>query len=156
MLGKVLSLLSSKRKRILLVDDDRFLLELVEAQLKAYAPDKYLASLVQEPKDALELIEKSRDIFDVIILDIRMRGMNGVELARKIRKIQAYKEVPIIFLSAGYTESALKALEKEFTHSYSMTKPVNPALFLKLIQEACTEKELGQMKTIRRLPQPNS
>ncbi|HPC99005.1 MAG TPA: response regulator transcription factor [Bacteroidales bacterium] len=82
-----------KTKRILLAEDDRNL----GALLSNYLNMKHFeTTLCSNGKEALEVFRK--DAFDLCILDIMMPEIDGITLARELRKIQP--DIPIIFLTA--------------------------------------------------------
>lgn len=89
------------KKRILVIDDDRLVRESVK---------KILVNEGFEPiitKNAFEALEKVRgENFDLVISDIRMPGMDGVQAIREIRRLfneNSKKDIPIIFMT-GYAE----------------------------------------------------
>lgn len=77
---------------ILIVDDDPVILKFVSANLKARSYDVLTA---EDGKSALKTIEET--LPDLVILDIMMPGMNGLEVCRRIRE---WSKVPIIMLTA--------------------------------------------------------
>lgn len=82
-----------KTKRILLAEDDRNLGVLLNNYLNM---KHFETTLCSDGKVALEVFRK--DTFDICILDIMMPEMDGITLARELRKIQP--DIPIIFLTA--------------------------------------------------------
>ena len=80
---------------ILIIDDDKFNIEVVISFLK----DKpYKLSYATNGKDALKgAFEKD---FDLFLLDINMPEMDGFEVCRRLKKDEKTKEIPVIFLSA--------------------------------------------------------
>ncbi|TYT73899.1 response regulator [Desulfobotulus mexicanus] len=77
--------------------------------------------------EALTFLEKE-DV-DLILMDVRMEGMDGRETTRKIRRIPKFKEIPIIALTAdaGMEEESLSRMAGMDAH---LTKPLNAkALF---------------------------
>ena len=96
--------------KILAVDDDEIMLELLStATLAAGYDDVTTASSGVE---ALQILKKSTDTFDCFLLDVKMPGMDGIELCDEIRKHQNYDKTPIIMITgATETESAERAFE---------------------------------------------
>src|ERR1051325_9886516 len=78
----------SRRIRVLVVDDDNLLRKLVTEQLLRSGFDAAPAANAQEAFDAL----KQKD-YDVVLLDIQMPGMSGLDALREIRKIEDAPEV---------------------------------------------------------------
>lgn len=84
--------------RILAVDDDVYILELIPmilAQMGAHE-----VSLASSGEEALTVIEAADNPFDCFIFDIQMPGMDGIELCSRVRAIPIYAMVPIIMLTA--------------------------------------------------------
>jgi DNA-binding NtrC family response regulator len=92
--------------RILIVDDESSVLLTLAANLELEGLD---VATADDGRVALSMIEEQK--FDVILSDIRMPGMNGIELFREIRKVRP--NVPVILMTAYAMESlineALKA-----------------------------------------------
>ena len=111
-------------QKVLIVDDDKDIAELIALILKK----EQIASLeVNHPQDVLDIIQKEK--FDLILLDIMMPGISGIELCSKIRdKV----DCPILFLSAK-TELVDKMLGYEIGGDDYITKPFdNRELVLKI------------------------
>ncbi|MDP2866442.1 MAG: response regulator, partial [Elusimicrobiota bacterium] len=85
------------------VDDDKNFIETLEDGLKLKSAESEIrvAKSAREALDALAAAEPS-----VIILDIQLPDMHGVEFLRVIRQSERLKKVPVIFISARYTEPA--------------------------------------------------
>ncbi len=73
---------TSKYKNILIVDDDEDLANLYETFLKF---DGYKVDAFTDPIDALYSFKK--DVYDLVLLDLKMPKMNGVELSKKLQNI---------------------------------------------------------------------
>ncbi|MBP3259574.1 MAG: response regulator transcription factor [Prevotella sp.] len=86
-------------KRILIIDDEHDLCEILAFNLNA---EGYDTTIAHSATEALEEIEKSKSAgtnFDLLLLDVMMDGMSGFELAKELKK-----QIPIIFLTAKDTE----------------------------------------------------
>jgi len=91
----------NEKKQILIVDDDKLVLESVNKILRR---EGYETSLAPNADEAIAKAQNQS--FDLVISDIRMPGKNGVETIREIRKLfdeKVKKEIPIIFIT-GYAE----------------------------------------------------
>lgn len=84
--------------RLLAVDDDSVILELLEVFLSSIGYDD--VEYVTSGAEALKKIENTRTPFDCILLDIQMPGMTGIELIPQVRSIDDYLFTPIIMLTA--------------------------------------------------------
>jgi len=91
-------------KTILVVDDERELTETVKNFLEAR---HYVVAVAYNGTQALE---KARERPDMILLDIVMPGINGLEVLRRLRTDPVTREVPVIMLTAkGETQSIFDA-----------------------------------------------
>jgi CheY-like chemotaxis protein len=90
----------SSDMKILVVDDDLYLLDLLIETLKTIGYDAIGASNAHE---ALNLIE--RDEFRLVITDIKMPGMDGIEFTREVKKNRP--DLPVIFITGVLGSSIL-------------------------------------------------
>ena len=86
--------------KILLVDDEPDILEFIEYNLKKEGYDVYLA---KNGKEAIDIAKKERP--QLIILDIMMPVMDGIEACRHIREIPELKDTLVTFLTARNEET---------------------------------------------------
>jgi CheY-like chemotaxis protein len=109
------------KKRIMVVDD----LASDTKLLKKYFEECH-GFIVQEENDPVAAIDAAQ-IFkpDLIILDVLMPVMDGVELAVAFRANKSLKEVPIVFLTAGATKEALAAAGGRVGGFPFMAKPIH-------------------------------
>jgi len=113
------------KTRILIADDDPSILKLMTVYLKQAGYEPILAS---DGKEALSLVEAEDPA--LVILDIRMPGMNGFEVCRHIR---ASSDIPIIMLTiSNQDEDVLQGL-KSGADDY-VTKPFSVEVLLARIQ----------------------
>ena len=90
--------------RIVIIDDDELVSERNSIILQKY---NYDTLVINQPLHALEQIQKFMP--DLILLDIHMPDINGLELAQIIKQDDAYLTTPILFLSADKTEAVKQA-----------------------------------------------
>lgn len=83
------------KKRILVIDDNEFILHYIQTIIGE--TQKYQISLARSGKEALQII--SEGSFDLIICDIIMPEMDGIEFIRNLKQLD--KETPIIAISGG-------------------------------------------------------
>ena len=102
-------------RRLLVVDDNATNREIVSRQAKAWGMH---VDAVEAPSDALARIRKG-DRFDVAVIDMQMPDMDGLALAREIRR--SHPDLPLILLtSLGHVSQASSAAE----FAAQLTKPV--------------------------------
>ena len=85
----------AKRLRLLYVEDDDFTRELMQTLLEEYFTHIVFAS---NGKEGLDYFTKHQQEIDIILTDINMPVMNGIEMIKHIRQIDA--EIPILILTA--------------------------------------------------------
>lgn len=86
-------------KKILVVDDEVDVTELLSYNLKQRG---FVSQSVNDPKRALEVAKTFKP--DLIVLDIMMPGLSGLQVCRMIRQESTLKGIPIVFLSAKTEE----------------------------------------------------
>ena len=72
-------------KRILIVDDDEQILDLLQLSLKVWCPDCYVV-LATNGREALKQIRRHQQPFHLIVTDYDMPMMNGLDLAQTVRE----------------------------------------------------------------------
>lgn len=105
--------------RVLAVDDDRDILDLIKLTLER----DYEVIAVQDSQDALDFLEFIEP--DLVILDIMMPHITGYKLAETIRADPHLKHAAIVFLSAKNTSHDMKYGYKLGANFY-LTKPFQP------------------------------
>lgn len=125
------------KERILIVDDEKEIRELIDIYLKG---EDYETLKAENGEEALKLLEEN-DV-DLIILDIMMPKVNGIEACLRIRE---QREMPIIMLSAK-SEDMDKILGLNTGADDYLTKPFNP---LELV--ARVKSQLRRYKRFNRL-----
>ena len=89
--------MSTTKKSILIVDDDEDLTNLYETFLKF---DGYKVEAFTDPIDALSSFKK--DVYDLVLLDLKMPKMNGVELSQELQNIDP--DLSFKFITAASKE----------------------------------------------------
>lgn len=124
--------------RILVVDDEKKEREGIALLIKRYHFD-FEVTLAQNGEEALGLLEKTE--FDVLLTDIKMPHMNGIQLIEEARR-RNQDLICIIYSAYGEFEYAQNAISLGVTEY--LLKPIRLDLFEKLFQEVitlCEEKE---------------
>ncbi|MGK0173314.1 MAG: DNA-binding response OmpR family regulator, partial [Gammaproteobacteria bacterium] len=123
--------------RILIVDDRRTTREILEVTLQRVG---YRSSCVSSAAQALEKLTDER--FDLVITDLLMPNMSGLELLSEIRKKYSRTDLPVLFLTVQEEGEELVAAMRHGANDY-VCKPINyPVLLARL------ETHLGLRETV--------
>jgi two-component system, OmpR family, alkaline phosphatase synthesis response regulator PhoP len=121
--------------KVLVVDDEPDIVEILSYNL---AKENFEVSKAYNGYEAVSYALKNHP--DLIIMDIRMPEMNGIEACRMIKKNELMKNIPVLFLTADNDEYAsLSAVEAGGDHF--VTKPVRPAILIGMIRELVGSSE---------------
>ena len=121
--------------KVLAVDDNQINLQLVSHWL---TPNNIDVSLAHSGQAALDLC--AREQFDLILMDIQMPEMDGMETTRRLRQHKNTTLIPIIALTAHALSSEKQEILKSGMNAY-LTKPVNESKLLEVIQDWCLSEE---------------
>ncbi len=123
---------------IMVVDDEKFVRESLGRVLTT---ENHKVQLVASGEEALSLLQQEGQKPDVIILDFKMPGLDGIEVCRRIRADVKIKKLPIIMLTAYYNEKevAFEAGVDDF-----LNKPVENLDVLMRIKYILRIKELSE------------
>lgn len=124
--------------KVLLVDDER---EILDDLMQALRPTQYQFTALTNPLEALELFRQEK--FDVVISDIRMPEMDGIELLKRLREFDPAARV-IIITAFGDLKTAQSAINNRAYAFFG--KPVDIGELIETL--GAIEKELsGSGKT---------
>ena len=133
-----------RRHRILVVDDELFNRRLIQAILR---PEGYEIILCESGQQALELVAAGN--VDLVLLDVMMPGMDGIEVCRRIRKKLDVRMLPIIVISA-LTDPVSRTRSKEAGADDFLTKPIHEDELLVRIRHLLELRELFQLDDAQR------
>lgn len=116
-------------KKILIVDDSESIREIVSFSLENAGHNVLKAN---DGQDALTFL--NGDKIDLIITDLHMPIMNGIELIKKVRENETYKYTPILFLTTeSQTEKKMEA--KNAGATGWIVKPFMPAKLIEAVNK---------------------
>ncbi len=116
-------------KKILIVDDEPDLLEMVQISLET---EGYECIVAYDGFRALDRAHKEKP--DLIILDVMLPGLNGYKICRLLKFDEQYKHIPIIMLTAEAQEKD-RLTGEETGADYYMTKPFSSDKLIAKIAE---------------------
>ncbi len=128
------------KKKILIVDDKINTLKVVGAILY---DEGYEVIKAQSAKQALMTLESQQDI-DAVLSDLKMPGIDGLELYKRMRKVDAH--IPFVIMTAhGTIGSAVQAMKEGVTNY--LIKPLNYEELSVVLERAIREKEISKELT---------
>lgn len=120
-------------KKILVIDDEEIIIKSLSRLLEKNGYEVFVA---KNGQDAIIMAEE--EDFDLILADIRMPGMNGVEVVKNIyKKIteKGQRKIPAIFIT-GYADEAIEKKVKTLTPAAYIYKPFDITDILDKIKKA--------------------
>jgi signal transduction histidine kinase/ActR/RegA family two-component response regulator len=124
--------------RLLVVEDNQVNQKVVTAVLRKRG---FVIELANDGREALAKLESGAD-FDLILMDVQMPGLDGLEATRLIRKDQRWKGLPIVAMTAhamtGDKERCLEAGMNGY-----ISKPVHPSHLLTTVDEFLANRSLA-------------
>jgi DNA-binding response OmpR family regulator len=121
--------MANKKKKLLIVEDEKDLVEMVKFRLEASG---YEATTAYDGQEGLDKAHKEKP--DLIILDIMLPKLDGYKVCRLLKFDEKYKNIPIIMFTARAQESDKKTGEDVGADAY-ITKPFDSQVLLSKIEE---------------------
>lgn len=121
-----------KNKTILVVDDSAVMRQMISAILEEAG---YAVLLAADGQSALAHLGSAR--VDLVLTDWTMIPMDGGELTRQLRKLDAYTRVPVVVLSTISGEAGKSDAKKAGANGW-LSKPVQPDLLLDVMDSLLT------------------
>jgi EAL domain-containing protein (putative c-di-GMP-specific phosphodiesterase class I) len=130
--------IAGSRRRVLVIDDEPAVVKALGMLLEKKG---FAVSTASSAREALSVLERTK--FDVILTDIIMPEVSGVELLRELRRHDL--DVPVVLMTAGPTlDSALEAIA--YGAQQYLLKPVEPDELVVALGRAAAIGELGRMQ----------
>ncbi len=126
-----------KSKNILVVDDEEDILELIRFNL---AREGYRVVCAASGEEAVKLTQSAG--LDLMVLDLMLPGMDGLEVARRLKSTNQTRNLPIIMLTAKGEEADVVAGLELGADDY-ITKPFSPRVLLARIKAVLRRREEG-------------
>jgi two-component system response regulator HydG len=122
--------------RVLIIDDDRFHAETLAEVLEKVGDQCTVATSGKAGADAID-----RDEFDVVLTDLRMSGIDGLAIVRKVRQEQPEAEV-VVMTGFGDVKTAVEAMKLGALHY--LQKPLDMAEVRAIVQKAGERQQLAR------------
>ena len=122
------------KEKILVVDDEKDILELIEFNL---SNNGYKVNTTASGEEALELIKKNE--FDLVVLDIMLPGIDGLDICKIIKADKHISHIPVIMLTAK-AEEIDRVTGFEIGADHYVTKPFSPRELLAIVKSVLRRK----------------
>ena len=124
-------------KRVLIVEDDGFNLQLLRSMLKQAMECEVLAN--DRGSEVLDLLKNEEEEIDLLLLDLYLPEMSGEEILKEVRKLPRYEDLPIFIISVDGLDEK-KYLDLGATDF--VLKPFDPNQLMQKIEMVFEEKLL--------------
>lgn len=136
----------NKMSHVMIVDDEKRLVKNLQTILKRRGLQ---TTGVTSGEEALEVLSNAADV-DVILLDVKMEGMNGIEVLRVVK--ERFSTVQVILYTGNATiQQGIDGLE--FGAFYYVQKPAPVEELVDLIQSACERRQREHGQTGEQIPE---
>lgn len=120
------------KKTVLTVDDSRTIREMVSFTLKNVGFEVIEAENGQKAIDLINQTQKP----DIIITDLNMPIMDGIEFIKHVRNVLSMKTIPILMLTTEYTDDK-KNVGREAGATGWIVKPFDPEKLIQVVNKVC-------------------
>jgi two-component system, cell cycle response regulator CpdR len=121
-------------KNILLIEDDKDLMELF---VEALIGNDYSVNGFSDPLEALQIFEQNPYKYDLVLSDIRMPGLTGIDLVKKMKKLNPGTNVALM---TAFEVSEFETEMRELEFNNFMKKPIHIEQLLNVVK-LCLEKK---------------
>ncbi|MFA6193664.1 MAG: response regulator [Parcubacteria group bacterium] len=122
------------KKKILIVEDDNFVAEVYLAKLSEMG---YETALAQNGEEGLAELKKGK--VDLILLDILMPIMNGIEMLEEVKKNEEWKNIPVILLTNIGEKESIQKVREMGVKNYLIKSHFTPAEVIEKIESVFLE-----------------
>lgn len=130
-----------RKNTILLVEDEDHLIFFLQKLLRA---EGYNVLIAQTGQQAVELYKENLNCIDMLLLDIVLPDLTGIEVYNEIRSISP--DI-LVLLMSGYPKESFKGIE----HIHFIQKPMYPSDFFSKIKEIFEGADTARLKSVRAL-----
>jgi len=129
--------MAKRKKKILVVDDQKHIVRLVQITLEKAG---YEVVTAYDGVEALEKVEQEHP--DMLVLDVMMPRMDGFEVLQRLQADPRYQQIPVIMLTAKAQDADIFKGWQSGVSSY-LVKPFNPRELLTFVQRIFQSLEEG-------------
>ena len=121
--------------RLLIVEDSALIRSVTRL---AFPPSAHQLVEAENGIRALELLDRTIEPFDAIVLDLRMPEMNGVEFIHALRERPLHRNTPIVVASSESETSELGQAVRQLGVAAIVKKPWKPHELAEVVRRACS------------------
>jgi two-component system, chemotaxis family, chemotaxis protein CheY len=121
--------------RLLIVEDSALIRSVTRL---AFPPAVHQLVEAENGRQALELLDRTLQPFDAIVLDLRMPEMNGVEFVQALRQRPLHRATPIVVASSEGEASELGQAVRQLGVAAVVKKPWKPQELAEVVRRACS------------------
>lgn len=132
-------------KKVLIVDDSILMQRLYDVSLKGYRTHQVQMLLASDGREALSKLAEHPDT-DLILLDIHMPEMSGLEVLRQVKNEKAFRNMAVVLVSAEDEEADIQRGLEAGASAY-LVKPFTPGELHQLV-----DRVLAHRDTVRDQP----
>ena len=121
--------------RALVVDDNESVRIIMDHTLQEYCQDVAIADSGEAALEILEQANQSGRKFDVIILDWKMPGLDGIDVSKRINAMYPEGEVPALLMITAYDQEDVRGQALDAGIQEFLIKPVNPSTLLQTLSK---------------------
>jgi putative two-component system response regulator len=124
-----------RTSKVMIVDDEELIIRVVRRFLATDGYENFVT--LTDPREAIEVINREKP--DVVLLDIMMPHITGLDLLKIRQKTEVFQHIPFIILSAN-SENQIKRDALKYGATDFLNKPVDPSDLVLRVQNALTVK----------------
>jgi PAS domain S-box-containing protein len=121
--------------KVLVVDDNATSREILQDILESFSFEVFLAASGEEALEEIEMIGKDKP-FELVIMDWKMPGMDGIEASRRIKNHRQLSKIPAIVLVTAYGREDIMRQADNIGLDGFLLKPVNSSVLFDAIMQA--------------------
>lgn len=125
--------------KIFLVEDDPLLVKMYE---KKFTLEKFDVEIALDGQQAIDKLNTNTNKYipDVVLLDIMMPKLNGLDVLKQMKETPALKDIPVIMLTNLSSSDDIKKSMALGAHSYLVKSDYTPTQVVEKVQETISKK----------------
>jgi CheY-like chemotaxis protein len=124
--------------KVLVVDDNATSRSILQEMLESFSFEVSLAASGEEGITELEAADKYKP-FELVIMDWRMPGMDGIEASKRIKLHNDLSKIPLIILVTAYGREEIMQQAEDLGLEGFLLKPISPSMLFEAIMQAFDE-----------------